>query len=73
MHHVPTLPGLPKQPAFDRRPWRNDTQAKKFDPADDCSRRWVPEAGIAAAVPPILDLKVSRWRALDAYQALRAR
>ena len=165
LHHVPTLPDLPKQAAFDRLPWRNepqdfaawcqgrtgialvdaglrelwqtgwmhnrvrmvaasllvknllhrwqdgerwfwdtlvdadlasnalnwqwvagtgpdaapffrifnpDTQAGKFDPDGEYRRRWVPELGTAAYPPPIVDLKASRQRALDAYQSLRA-
>ena len=48
-----------------------DTQAEKFDPAGDYRRRWVPEASSAAAAKPIVDLKATRVRALDAYQALR--
>ena len=48
-----------------------DTQAEKFDPDGDYRRRWVPEAGTAAYLPPIVDLKSSRQRALDTYQSLR--
>ncbi len=50
-----------------------DTQAEKFDPTGDYRRRWVPEAGSSSYPPPIVDLKTSRQRALEAYQALRAR
>jgi deoxyribodipyrimidine photo-lyase len=49
-----------------------DTQAEKFDPAGDYRRRWVPEAGTARYLQPIVDLKSSRQRALDAYRASRA-
>jgi deoxyribodipyrimidine photo-lyase len=49
-----------------------DTQAEKFDPAGDYRRRWVPEAGTAGYPSPIVDLKTSRQRALDAYQKIRA-
>ena len=49
-----------------------DTQAGKFDPDGEYRRRWVPELGTAAYPPPIVDLKASRQRALDAYQSLRA-
>jgi deoxyribodipyrimidine photo-lyase len=49
-----------------------DTQAEKFDPEGAYVRRWVPEAGTSAYPKPIVDLKASRQRALDAYQGLRA-
>lgn len=48
------------------------TQAEKFDPAGEYRKRWVPEAGTLRYVQPIVDLKTSRQRALDAYQATRS-
>ena len=59
------------------------TQSKKFDPDGGYLRRWIPELRSAHKVhepwtdlpagypPPLLDLKVSRERALNAYQDLR--
>lgn len=49
-----------------------ETQAEKFDPEGSYRRRWVPEAGTRNALPPIVDLKTSRERALAAHAALRA-
>ena len=48
-----------------------ESQADKFDPDGAYRREFVPEAGTAAAVPPIVDLKRTRQQALDAYAALR--
>jgi deoxyribodipyrimidine photo-lyase len=48
-----------------------DTQAQKFDAAGDYRRRWLPGGAVASAMTPIVDLKLSRQRALDAHLALR--
>jgi deoxyribodipyrimidine photo-lyase len=48
-----------------------DTQAQKFDAAGDYRRRWLPGGAVASAMAPIVDLKLSRQRALDAHLALR--
>ena len=53
------------------RVFNPDTQAQKFDPEGLYRRRWVPEAGTPRYVQPIVELKSSRQRALEAYQALR--
>jgi deoxyribodipyrimidine photo-lyase len=45
------------------------TQAKRFDPDSEYVRKWVPEPRTLA----IVDLTVSRERALEAYQAMRRR
>lgn len=55
------------------RVFNADTQAEKFDASGEYRRRWIPEIGTAAYPRPIADLKSSRQRALDAYQAIRAR
>jgi deoxyribodipyrimidine photo-lyase len=59
----------------DAAPWfrifNPDSQAEKFDPAGDYRRRYVPEAGSASYIQPIVDLKVTRLRALAASKALR--
>jgi deoxyribodipyrimidine photo-lyase len=55
------------------RVFNADTQAEKFDGSGEYRRRWIPEIGTAAYPRPIVDLKSSRQRALDAYQAIRSR
>ena len=45
-------------------------QQKKFDPAGDYVRRWIPEFGTAAYPPPIVEHDSARWRALEAYHRL---
>jgi len=48
------------------------TQAERFDPDGAYVRRWVPELESGNSYPePILDLKASRERALDAYHNMR--
>jgi deoxyribodipyrimidine photo-lyase len=60
----------------DAAPWfrifNPDTQAEKFDPDGAYRSRYVPEAGSAGYSPPIVDLKHSRQRALDAFAQLRS-
>ena len=48
------------------------TQAEKFDPSGDYRRRHVPEAGTPGYIQPIVDLKATRQRALDAQDSLRS-
>ncbi len=59
----------------DAAPWfrvfNPETQAEKFDPDGTYRRRHVPEAGTPGYSEPIVDLKITRQRALDAYAALR--
>jgi deoxyribodipyrimidine photo-lyase len=59
----------------DAAPWfrifNPDTQAERFDPEGVYRRRFVPEAGSSGYSPPLIDLKASRQRALEAYAALR--
>jgi deoxyribodipyrimidine photo-lyase len=59
----------------DAAPWfrvfNPETQAERFDPAGAYRRLHVPEAGSPGYSAPIVDLKISRQRALDAYAALR--
>ncbi len=43
-----------------------DTQAERFDSREQYRRRWLPQG--AASVPPMVDLKSSRARALAAYK-----
>jgi len=50
-------------------PW---TQARKFDPDGGYIRRWIPEIGTPAYPEPMVDHKLARERALEAYKtALR--
>jgi deoxyribodipyrimidine photo-lyase len=60
----------------DAAPWfrifNPDAQAEKFDPDGAYRGRYVPEAGSQGYSPPIVDLKHSRQRALDAYAQLRS-
>lgn len=48
-----------------------ETQAKKFDPDEAYIQRWIPEYGTPDYPEAIVDLKVSRREALDAYEALK--
>jgi deoxyribodipyrimidine photo-lyase len=54
----------------DAAPWfrifNPETQAEKFDPDGSYRRRYVPEAGSATYPAPLVDLKLTRQRALDA-------
>ena len=60
----------------DAAPWfrifNPDAQAEKFDPDGAYRGRYVPEAGTPGYSPPLVDLKHSRQRALDAYAQLRS-
>jgi len=75
--------GLDASPYF--RIFNPVTQGEKFDPTGDYVRRWVPEVarlsndrvhkpwesgGIRGYPDPIVDLKASRERALEAFKAL---
>lgn len=75
--------GLDASPYF--RIFNPVTQGERFDPAGDYVRRWVPEVaglpdklvhqpweagGVDGYPEPIVDLKVSRERALEAFKAL---
>ena len=75
--------GLDASPYF--RIFNPVTQGEKFDPAGDYVRRWVPEVrglpddrvhrpweggGVKGYPEPIVDLKASRERALQAFKAL---
>ncbi|HXC59689.1 MAG TPA: deoxyribodipyrimidine photo-lyase [Steroidobacteraceae bacterium] len=60
----------------DAAPWfrifNPHTQAEKFDPDGIYQRRHVPEAATPGYSAPIVDLKQSRQRALDAFAGLRS-
>jgi deoxyribodipyrimidine photo-lyase len=75
--------GLDASPYF--RIFNPVTQGEKFDPAGDYVRRWVPEVarlsndrvhkpwetgGISGYPDPIVDLKATRERALEAFKGL---
>ncbi|MET1035374.1 MAG: deoxyribodipyrimidine photo-lyase [Arthrobacter sp.] len=47
------------------------TQAKKFDPDGLYVARWAPDALTPSYPEPLVDLKESRQRALDAYATIR--
>lgn len=47
------------------------TQAEKFDPQAEYIKKWVPEYGTGDYPDPIVDLKASRERALEAYQTIK--
>ena len=55
------------------RVFNPELQAKKFDPHGEYIRRWAPEHAPDAfgAPEPMVDLKESRTRALDAYERMR--
>jgi deoxyribodipyrimidine photo-lyase len=54
------------------RVFNPELQAAKFDPHGVYVDRWVPEAGTPAYPEPMVDLRESRQRALDAYDAVKA-
>jgi deoxyribodipyrimidine photo-lyase len=60
----------------DAAPWfrvfNPESQAEKFDPSGVYRRRFVPEAATPGYIQPIVDLKQTRQRALDAQQSLRS-
>jgi deoxyribodipyrimidine photo-lyase len=60
----------------DAAPWfrifNPESQAEKFDPTGDYRRRYVPEATTPGYIQPIVDLKTTRQRALDAQASLRS-
>jgi deoxyribodipyrimidine photo-lyase len=60
----------------DAAPWfrifNPESQAQKFDPTGEYRRRYVPESVAPGYIQPIVDLKQTRQRALDAQQALRS-
>lgn len=45
-----------------------ETQQRSFDPSGRYVTRWAPES---AAIPPVVDLRATRLRALAAYDAVR--
>lgn len=47
------------------------TQQQKFDPDYEYIKKWIPEFGSPSYPSPILDIKTSRQRALEAYQSIR--
>lgn len=47
------------------------TQAQKFDPQFKYIKKWVPEVNSFDYPQPIVDLKMSRKRALEAYEVVR--
>ncbi|CAH0180055.1 deoxyribodipyrimidine photo-lyase [Microbacterium sp. Bi128] len=53
------------------RVFNPDTQREKFDPHDEYIRRWAPEHLDGSAPAPMVDLKETRQRALDAYDRVR--
>ena len=46
-------------------------QAEKFDPHGEYVRRWVPELSSGAYPPPMVDHRMARTRALQAYRSMR--
>jgi deoxyribodipyrimidine photo-lyase len=60
----------------DAAPWfrifNPESQAEKFDPTGEYRRRHVPETATPGYIQPIVDLKQSRQRALDAQLSLRS-
>ncbi|MGC0369508.1 deoxyribodipyrimidine photolyase [Microbacterium sp. SLBN-111] len=53
------------------RVFNPETQREKFDPHDEYIRRWAPEYLDGGAPEPMVDLKETRQRALDAYDKVR--
>lgn len=53
------------------RVFNPETQRTKFDPHDEYIRRWAPEHLDGGAPAPMVDLKETRQRALDAYDRVR--
>lgn len=53
------------------RVFNPETQRTKFDPHDEYIRRWAPEHLDGNAPAPMVDLKETRQRALDAYDRVR--
>lgn len=49
------------------------TQAQKFDPKFEYIKKWVPEVNSFKYPMPMVDLKMSRKRALEAYEVVRKR
>lgn len=47
------------------------TQADRFDPNAEYIKKWIPEYGTPDYPEPIVDLKESRVKALEAYQEIR--
>lgn len=60
----------------DAAPWfrifNPESQAEKFDPGGDYRRRYVPEAATPGYIQPLVDLKATRQRALEAAGSLRS-
>jgi deoxyribodipyrimidine photo-lyase len=60
----------------DAAPWfrifNPESQAQKFDPDGEYRRRYVPEAATPGYIQPIVDLRQTRQRALDAQVSLRS-
>ena len=54
------------------RVYSPESQLEKVDPDLKYVKRWVPEAGTAAYVKPIVDHKFARERAVEAIRAARA-
>ena len=48
-----------------------DRQASRFDTEDEYVRKWVPEFGTDAVLPPIVDLKQARVRAIEAFKSAK--
>ncbi len=61
--------GADASPYF--RIFNPSTQAKKFDPAGDYVRRWIPELDSPAYPEPIVDHAEARLEALRRYAAIR--
>lgn len=50
------------------RVFNPEIQSKKFDPQNKYVKKWVPELGTMKEIPPIVDHKTARVRALRAYK-----
>jgi deoxyribodipyrimidine photo-lyase len=61
--------GADASPYF--RIFNPETQAAKFDPHGEYISRWAPEHTRGDAPDPIVDLKATRSRALDAYEKVK--